>query len=256
MADEVRCPYCGARRDSKGVCKGCGAEAPTAICHGCGKPVPSPLGACAGCGAKCLAWTDAVAHELRCPRCNGRLERVAIGQVHVEQCARCMGCFLRTEDFSELIHEQELGERVGLAFVPPEGRALPRQTLLGLVHCPHCPREMERTRFDQRAELVIDICPPHGMWLDAGELTMLLAYVRDRSSGHAPQSAAAREENERWDRIEASLANEAQVVNAHASRAEAAQRSAGQGRGGVILATAVGGPWLGLFVALRKLHKR
>ena len=115
---------------------------------------------------------------------------------------------------------------------------------------------MERTRFDQRAELVIDICPSHGMWLDAGELVMLLEYIRERASGHITQSAAAREENEHWSQIERSLVNEAQVVNAHLAHAEAAQWQGGQGRGTVLVATAVGGPWLGLFVALRKLRKR
>ena len=224
-------------------------------CRGCAKPVPSPLDRCAACGAACLAWKDAVAHELRCPRCTGRLERVDLGSVHVEQCARCLGCFIRTEDFGELLDQEESGKHVQIAFVPPDGRALPRQTLLALVRCPHCPREMDRARFDQRAELVIDICPSHGIWLDAGELPMVLDYARERASGHVTPSAAAREENAKWDRVEQSLANEARIVDAHLATATA-NASRGAGRGAVVAATIVGGPWVGLFVALRKLHKR
>jgi len=165
-----------------------------------------------------------------------------------------MGCFVRTEDFGALVEREESGQRVELPFVPPDGRSLPRQTLLALVHCPHCPREMDRARFDQRAELVIDVCPSHGIWLDAGELTMVLAYVHERKSGHAPTSAAAREENERWDRVEQSLANEARIVDAHLANAKAAA-SRGSGQGAVIAATVVAGPWVGLLVALRKLRK-
>lgn len=166
-----------------------------------------------------------------------------------------MGCFIRTEDFGELLDEQEAGQKVQMAFVPSDGRALPRQALLALVHCPHCPREMDRARFDQRAELVVDVCPAHGIWLDAGELPMVLDYVRERASGHVAQSAAAREENARWDRVEQSLANEARIVDAHVAKAEAkVARSSGEGA--VVAATVIGGPWVGLFVALRNLHKR
>jgi uncharacterized protein len=255
VLDHVRCPYCGAHRDASGACLGCGAEAPVVACRACGGRVPSPLDRCASCGTACLAWKDAIAHELRCPRCTGRLERVELGAVHVEQCARCLGCFIRTEDFGDLLDRQEHGERVDLPFVPPDGRALPRQTLLALVRCPHCPREMDRARFDQRAELVIDICQSHGIWLDAGELPMVLEYVRERASGHIAPSAAAHEENARWDRVEQSLANEARIVEAHVANAEA-NAARGSGRGAVVAATVIGGPWVGLFVALRKLHKR
>lgn len=226
----------------------------TVTCRGCARPVPSPLDRCTSCGTACLAWKDAVAHELVCPRCSGRLERVELGAVHVEQCARCLGCFVRTEDFGELVERREAGQSFQLSFVPPDDRALPRQTLLALVHCPHCPREMDRARFDQRAELVIDICPSHGIWLDAGELSMVLSYVHERSSGHIAPSAAAREENAKWDRIEQSLANEARIVDAHVANAQAQGPRAGGGA--VVAATVIGGPWVGLFVALRNLHKR
>ena len=253
VVTHVRCPYCGAHRDAGGACRGCGAEAPTVACRACGRAVPSPLDQCAACGAACLAWRDAVAHELRCPRCTGRLERVDFGAVHVEQCARCLGCFVRTEDFGEMVEREEAGERLDMAFVSPEGRALPRQALLALVRCPHCPREMDRARFDQRAELVIDVCASHGIWLDAGELPMVLAYVHERASGHVTPSAAAREENARWDRVEQSLANEARIVDAHLASARPSRPS---GSGAVVAATVVAGPWAGLFVAMRNLQKR
>jgi Zn-finger nucleic acid-binding protein len=184
----------------------------------------------------------------------GRLERADVGEVHLEQCARCMGCFLRTEDFSHLVDTEESGQHVELSsFVPTGGRALPRQTLLALVHCPHCPREMDRARFDQRAEIVIDVCPTHGMWLDAGELPMVLDYVHQRASGHVAQSAAAREENAHWDRVDATLANEARIVSSHI--ANATPKSSG-GAAGVVIATAALGPWAGLFVALRNMNRR
>lgn len=251
---DVRCLYCGAHRTQAGVCKGCGAEAASVACRQCQRPVPAPLDRCQACGTPCMAWADARGQELRCPRCSGRLERVAVSGVHVEQCARCLGCFVRAEDFAELLQQEESGQHVNLAFTSTDGRSLPRQALLALVRCPHCPREMDRARFDQRAELVIDICASHGMWLDAGELTMVLQYVHDRAAGHAPTSAAAREEQEHWDRVDQALANEARIVDAHL--ANAARPAARSSPTSVVVATAVGGPWLGLAVAMRGLRKR
>jgi Zn-finger nucleic acid-binding protein len=172
----------------------------------------------------------------------------------VEQCARCLGCFVRTEDFSQLVAREEAGERVELLFAMPEGRELPRQTLLAPVRCPHCPREMDRARFAQRAELVVDVCPPHGMWLDAGELPGVLTFVKGRLEGNAPPSAAERAEREHWDRVERQRQEEARAVDFHASRAEASTR--GSGTATVVVATAVAGPWAGLFFALRGMkHK-
>jgi len=182
----------------------------------------------------------------------GRLERVDVGSVHLEQCARCLGCFLRTEDFSHLVDFEESGRHLALSsFVPTDGRALPRQALLALVHCPHCPREMDRARFDQRAEMVIDVCPTHGMWLDAGELPMVLDYLHARATGHVQQSAAQREENAKWDRIDQTLANEARIVDGHIAKPRQSGSAAG-----VVVATAALGPWAGLFVALRNMNKR
>jgi len=251
---QVRCTYCGAHRNDDGSCRGCGAESPSVACRRCGKAVPAPLERCNACGTECLAWKDAGQHEIRCPRCMGRLERADVGAVHLEQCARCLGCFLRTEDFSHLVDSEESGQHLQVSsFVPTDGRALPRQTLLALVRCPHCPREMDRARFDQRAEIVIDVCATHGMWLDAGELPMILVYLRARHTGHITQSAAAREENAHWDRVEQSLANEARIVDSHI--ANATPQKSGSAAG-VIVATAALGPWAGLFVALRNMNKR
>jgi hypothetical protein len=83
---------------------------------------------------------------------------------------------------------------------------------------------------------------------------MVLSYVHDRSSGHVVPSAAAHEENAKWDRIEQSLANEARVVDSHIASSKA--QSPRAGGGAVVAATVIGGPWVGLFVALRNLHKR
>jgi Zn-finger nucleic acid-binding protein len=175
-----------------------------------------------------------------------------VSEVHVEQCSRCLGCFARTADFSELLEREVAGDAVGLRrFVPlARGRELPRQTLLALVSCPHCNRQMDRVRFADRASLIVDVCAKHGIWLDAGELVAVLDFVKQRAEGKvAPDPVEVAEEanEERFDVLRSRARRE---VDAHVSRAE--ELSKGSNLAPVIAATAVGGPWLGLFVALRK----
>jgi len=149
-----------------------------------------------------------------------------VATVHVEQCASCLGSFVRTQDYSEFLAREEDGEAVGLRhFVPlAPGRELPRQTLLALVRCPHCRKEMERVRFAGRASLLVDVCPAHGIWLDAGELVALVGFVKQRSSGTVPPDPLEEEEERMWAKVRARMATEAAIVEQHVKGAEEQMR--------------------------------
>jgi Zn-finger nucleic acid-binding protein len=251
------CLYCGRARAAIGdVCPGCGAEPPSVPCRSCGRAVPAPLANCI-CGATCSAWADTLADGLSCPRCHqGTLSRVAldVSSIHVEQCSRCLGCFIRSADFSEFLTREEHGEAVGLqCFVPlAPGRELPRQTLLAPVRCAHCPRIMDRVRFADRVSLLVDVCAAHGIWLDAGEVVGLLNFVRERdANGSVPPGPSERAEEEMWDHINVLRAREAAEVNLHTTNAEVMTYLPT-----TMGAAALGGPWVGFFVALRNCTRR
>jgi Zn-finger nucleic acid-binding protein len=222
-------------------------------CRRCHAQVFAPRDACI-CGERCTAWVLADADDLSCPRCQGRLSRVSVeeGAVHVEQCARCMGCFTRTEDFSELVEREVAQKDVRLdAFTPPaEARVLPRQELLAETRCPYCSEVMERTRFAQTAAIVIDVCPKHGVWLDAGELPHLLDHVKHQAAGDAVPDEADRADKQHWDEVMTARANEEQVV--YENLAKMAAHADAQRAGSVVAATAIGGPLLGVFAGMRR----
>jgi Zn-finger nucleic acid-binding protein len=169
------------------------------------------------CGEACYAWTAATPEQLACPRWQGKLERVGFegGAVHVEQCARCLGCFVRTEEFSELVERESLAgasgrEPAAPVVAPPT--PLPRQVLLEEIHCPHCAGMMERARFAQHASIVIDVCAKHGAWLDAGELAQVVEHVQRTAAGTAEPSAVDLADEAHWDRVlEARRAEERRV---------------------------------------------
>ena len=217
-AGTARCLYCGKERRSP-RCDGCGAEVPTVPCLVCGAPVAAPAQACA-CGAPCTAWDAPAVDGVACPRCGGALERVRLDEsmVFVEQCTRCLGCFVGAPEFAELVAREEEGREVGLRrFVPlPPGKELPRQVLLSMVRCARCRREMDRVRFAQKAAIVIDVCPTHGVWLDAGELVLVMNYVRSRSEGDVAPTSEEFSEAE-W--LRRSEVEQARIALLHGQRA-------------------------------------
>jgi Zn-finger nucleic acid-binding protein len=232
----LRCLYCGTPRPSSFLaCQSCGADSPSVPCHACSKPVIEPAASCA-CGAPSLAWNEPDDRNMPCPRCHKALARMEldIASVRVEQCARCLGSFVRTRHFSELLDRETAGEAVGLhRFVPlAPGKELPQETLLAPAACPHCGREMDRVRFAQRASLVVDVCPTHGIWTDATELVSVVSFVKNRMTGEVPLGEAELADKEKWDRISARVAEEERVVNELADRAEQHIRDRGNGEGG------------------------
>jgi Zn-finger nucleic acid-binding protein len=67
---------------------------------------------------------------------------------------------------------------------------------------------MERATFGARSNVVIDVCPPHGVWFDAGELAQALALAE---RGVPPEPSGM----DRWVvRQEQLLRREASIVAA------------------------------------------
>ena len=54
----------------------------------------------------------------------------------------------------------------------------PEVPLSGAVHCPDCGKEMRRIAYCGDSKVIIDTCSGHGVWLDDGELSGIVAYVR------------------------------------------------------------------------------
>lgn len=58
----------------------------------------------------------------------------------------------------------------------PERRAAPEPPVRYL-RCPGCGKTMNRKAFGRISGVVVDVCRPHGVWFDAGELSQVLAFV-------------------------------------------------------------------------------
>lgn len=78
-------------------------------CHGCHAPLDRGAEKCAACGRK---------NVLDCPVCDRRMERRAVGGIHVDSCRRCKGVWL---DHREL---DTVWQAAAIATLPAAGDGL------------------------------------------------------------------------------------------------------------------------------------
>jgi Zn-finger nucleic acid-binding protein len=131
-----------------------------------------------------------------CPRCRETLLGVKRGRglfpvdraPGVRWCDRCGGVMADVAASRRIIAVLDR-ELVEIGFLA--GRGKPLETDEGrVISCPECQFEMVRTRVDS-ANCVVDACPSHGTWFDAGELEAVTrAYARARRAGVRVKQAA------------------------------------------------------------------
>lgn len=102
--------------------------------------------------------------QLSCPRCGLDLQNLASG---VEVCARCEGVWLP---------KTTVEKTFGTPFWPPGPSVWWKREL----ECPACAVENRGSIMTpiMASNIVVDRCPEHGEWLDAGELGRLLDAPR------------------------------------------------------------------------------
>lgn len=133
-----------------------------------------------------------------CPGCGEPLRPVvARGGVEIDACDACGGLWLDAGELEQLTRgldpapgegardEAELRRRVA---PPPPGDGEVRYR-----ECPRCREIMTRRNFGSISGVIVDECRRHGLWLDAGELEAVEAFVRagGRALGEAARARSA-----------------------------------------------------------------
>ncbi len=161
-------------------------------CSQCGGPLPARSNLCQFCGA--LNDVDLRAIECRvqqgpktdhpCPRCDRSLRSLNIGSsrpFYVERCEHCLGLFFDPGELDLLLHESvtpalSIDHQRISDIIEQESVSDFRQ--VRYVQCPVCRDLMVRKSYGRRAGVVTDVCRPHGVWLDGGELGQLLKWTQ------------------------------------------------------------------------------
>lgn len=105
-------------------------------------------------------------------------------------CRGCEGCWFDGKNLESLLqsYEQIVGTPLGVTLVADEHGV----NLDSSVSCPRCARTMRRFEYGGDSRVILDACPEHGVWLDDGELGLLLEYVavREGDFDNLPGDAA------------------------------------------------------------------
>lgn len=165
----MQCPSCGATVAVEGVFPG------GSVHCACGASVVVTLttGDTARASAEVVAPKEPAP---ACPHCRVALVVRDEGGVVVAACAQNHGLFVTARAL------EQLGRTTDLGAPPSEPSAAP-------VTCPRCAEPMNvRTFGGAESSILVDQCPAHGVWFDAGELA---AAARARVTAPPPTKPSA-----------------------------------------------------------------
>jgi Zn-finger nucleic acid-binding protein len=116
-------------------------------------------------------------HELRCPRCRKRLFTATVKDVELSACGGCGGIWIGNESARRVLADPEpifaeMATRAG-------NNAQARATEAGERICPACPAVLDKSRVHG---IDLDVCPDHGTWFDAYELSSLVRVLSGQQS--------------------------------------------------------------------------
>jgi len=134
--------------------------------------------------------------NLQCPRCQLSLAGVTAGTIALTNCAQCGGVFVAAATFQTICVDPQAQADVLALNQPPTAPIDPHVKYL---KCPQCLAMMNRCNFAHRSGVIVDICKPHGIWVDHDGLRQIVAFIR--AGGLERAQAAASEEKKRAEAL-------------------------------------------------------
>src|SRR5689334_4740706 len=129
---------------------------------------------CSGCGALLGLEPAGEPDYLKCRRCKADLEAFHGNSGRRRDCGKGGGQFVEHALLRDLIERRELyGTVAPRTFL----KRNPLDQPVHYVPCPECRTLMTRRNFGGTSGVVVDICGPHGIWFDIGELPAVLSFV-------------------------------------------------------------------------------
>lgn len=164
-------------------------------CGGCSKPIPPDARFCPNCGIPAgagaasrpaltmdefrdLEKTGERSSSAKCPRCAIAMTESLYGELAVEECFSCGGMWFDERELQGFVARYR-ARKEAVEGVPLDSR-LQRFSPAGPVvylPCPRCGRLMSRFNFGRISGVIVDKCVD-GMWLDAGEVEKIVAFIQ------------------------------------------------------------------------------
>lgn len=175
----LRCPSCGAPvAGAAGECGHCHAALHPVRCPWCFGWTFTETRDCARCGSTALP--PAEGSPASCPSCRVPLSARASGKARLAACAGCSGVWADADSFRTICADHEsqtayLGEG---SLLRGPAASDPQSSPILYRPCAVCGELMNRFNFAGCSGVILDACKPHGVWLDADELRLIVAFIR------------------------------------------------------------------------------
>jgi len=179
-AGALTCPQCGAAAESDATsCRFCHARLATTSCARCFGLVFVGSKHCPHCGAEIVDPGSVTPTPHACPRGCGMLHEIQLGGVELEECAVCIGMWVKQHVFQRLYAEEEKGAvTLGPELAQHQVQDAAVVETVKYVPCPECGKLMNRINFAKRSGVILDSCAKHGTWFDADELRRVVEFIR------------------------------------------------------------------------------
>lgn len=110
---------------------------------------------------------------MKCPRCSTLLEAQIFDGVELDICMNCGGAWYDREELEERLAQASTGtEEEGESGAKPDWQRSEQIYL----ECPKCSKPMNRMNFGRGSGIIVDVCGPHGLFLDSGEFEAIASY--------------------------------------------------------------------------------
>jgi Zn-finger nucleic acid-binding protein len=196
-------------------CDYCHAPLASVHCAACFTLNPFDATHCLGCGQTLGLEPLEVPSLLRCPACAEAFRAFSGGSGVLGECTACGGQFVEHALLAELLERRELFRIVPRTLPAREN---PLRAPVHYLPCPVCGTRMNRNNFGRTSGIVVDVCPHHGVWFDAGELPRILEFVQagglERARERARQERADAERTERLAQMPLTLGSPAAPAGA------------------------------------------
>ena len=211
--ESLNCPNCGAGVASDhSRCEFCKTRLKTIACVQCLGLMFAGTKFCGHCGATAapVELSDEATGD--CPRCHKDLEKLKVESISFSGCGKCDGLWIDVATFEGICATGERQSAV-LGFLAKRSAKPQQLTKVSYVGCPECGQLMNRNNFAKASGVIVDICKPHGVWLDADELPAIIEFVR----AGGMEVARQRERND-IERQRDTLRGERQRLASHSAR--------------------------------------
>jgi Zn-finger nucleic acid-binding protein len=215
-AGVLQCAACGAHcAPDDSSCSYCNAILAVIACPACFGRVYAGAEHCAHCGAEVLvgARRDPALIPVRsCPRCEVRSElapRLVVDTL-LDECQRCNGVWVDHKVFESLVKNRDQQARLEAAarpeltidaLRPPSSKSAPTsRSAREYIPCPDCRQLMNRKNFGNISGVLVDVCKPHGVWFDTGELGRIIQFVMRGGLVESRQRELAESQREAKDK--------------------------------------------------------